>query len=476
VDGGSVPVPPGSRASGRNQSGAPRNASSIRARLRRSALLEYLEYDAVASRWLVAVGGAAGAAFLWVARSKPKAFNLISRIHRSGGSDLITSGIQRVLASLHRRERSGQATGLWRVYEDHTRNALALPEAAGMVKQPDTLFGYRVLVLKSATENERGVIVIDYSYIFPLFAALFDIESIARRYHIVLEPSWRGLCTADILAYSRFEFPVFVQTIEPRDIAFMQSLGANFITVPISANWWVDHRLVTPQPDVRRDIDVIMVAAWSDIKRHWRFFKVLAELRERGHLLKVALVGYRADKQRAAIEEEARHFGVADQVTIHEQLSLQEVGGLLARARVHVLWSRKEGANRAIIEALFADVPIVVREGLSYGHRYPYVNAETGRFATEETLGQALLDVLANPEQFHPRAWAMANMSCHRATEILEASIRAHAEAAGEPWTRGLVVKTVHLDSQRYWNPEDIQRFEADYRFLKSHQRKIPHA
>jgi hypothetical protein len=104
------------------------------------------------------------------------------------------------------------------------------------------------------------------------------------------------------------------------------------------------------------------------------------------------------------------------------------------------------------------------------------VNAETGRFATEETLGQALLDVLANPEQFHPRAWAMANMSCHRATEILEASIRAHAEAAGEPWTRGLVVKTVHLDSQRYWNPEDIQRFEADYRFLKSHQRKIPHA
>jgi hypothetical protein len=159
-------------------------------------------------------------------------------------------------------------------------------------------------------------------------------------------------------------------------------------------------------------------------------------------------------------------------VTIHEKLSLEDVGGLLARSRVHVLWSRKEGANRAIVEALFADVPIVVRAGLSYGHAYPYVNGETGRFADEATLGDVLLEMLATPERFHPRAWAMANMSCQRATEILGATLRAHAAARGEPWTRDLVVKTVHLDSQRYWDPADKDRFASDYAFLKTQQRK----
>jgi glycosyltransferase involved in cell wall biosynthesis len=396
----------------------------------------------------------------------------MSRIHRSGGSARVTTAIQRALASLHRQERSGQATGLWSFYDAHLRDSVKLPEAAGIIKQPDTLFGYRVLVLKAASEGERGVICIDYSYIFPLFAALYDVEAIARRYTFVLEPSWRGLCTADILTYTRYPFPVFVQTIEPRDVAFINSLESNLVTVPTAANWWVDHRLVRPLPGAERDIDVIMVAAWSDIKRHWRFFRVLADLRARGHRLNVALVGYRADKSREAIEEEARHFGIGDDVTIHEKLSLEDVGRLLGRSRVHVLWSRKEGANRAIVEALFADVPIVVREGLSYGHAYPYVNAETGRFANEDTLGDVLIDILSNPGQFHPRDWAMAKMSCQRATEILESTLRTAALAAGEPWTRGLAVKTVHLDSQRYWDPSDFNRFEADYAFLKGQLRQ----
>jgi hypothetical protein len=153
-------------------------------------------------------------------------------------------------------------------------------------------------------------------------------------------------------------------------------------------------------------------------------------------------------------------------------LSLDDVGALLARSKVHVLWSRKEGSNRAIVEALFAGVPIVVRDGLSYGYHYPYVNESTGCFATEATLGDAILRVLDHREQYHPREWAMANMSCQEATRILERSIKPVALAAGEKWTRGLVAKTVHLESQRYWDPDDKSRFEEDYAFLRSAQRK----
>jgi glycosyltransferase involved in cell wall biosynthesis len=183
-------------------------------------------------------------------------------------------------------------------------------------------------------------------------------------------------------------------------------------------------------------------------------------------------VGYKSDKSREAIEDEARHFGILDQLTIHERLPLDGVGALLARSKVHVLWSRKEGSNRAIVEALFAGVPIIVRDGLSYGYHYPYVNESTGCFATEATLGDAILRVLERPEQYHPRDWAMANMSCQEATRILENCVRDVALAAGEKWSRGLVTKTVHLDSQRYWDPNDVQRFRADYEYLKTQLRR----
>ncbi len=445
---------------------------SVRARLLRSAALEYLEYDSRAARWLTAAGGAAAAGALWRLGQRARAFTLLSRIHRSGGSSRVTSGIERALASLNRQERSGKPTGLWEFYQEHTRESLRIGQAAGIVSQPESLFGYRAIVLKAASEGERGVLVVDYSYIFPVFAALFDLEAIARRYYIVLEPSWRGLCTADILSYSRFDFPVFIETVEPRDKSFIEGLGANFVTVPIAANWWVDHRLVRERPGVERDIDVIMVAAWGEVKRHWRFFKVLARLRRRGHRLKVALVGYKSDKTRRAIEGEARHFGILDQLSIYERLPLDEVGALLARSKVHVLWSRKEGSNRAIVEALFAGVPIIVRDGLSYGYHYPYVNESTGCFATEATLGDAILRVLAQPDRYHPREWALANMSCQQATQVLESSVRSVALATGEKWSRGLVAKTVHLDSQRYWDPDDMQRFRADYEYLKAQLRK----
>jgi glycosyltransferase involved in cell wall biosynthesis len=441
---------------------------TVPVRFAHEAALEYLEYDASVLRKGLSLGGVAAGRLLWLRRDKALAFKVLSRVHRSAGSQAATRVVERLLTRAGARERSGDSTGLWSFYDAHVRSAVADPGAAAIVANPAGLLNYRALVVKSATDRERGVLVIDYSYIFPLFAALYDVEAIARRYYLVLEPSWRGLCTADVLAYSRYAFPVFVETVEPRDTAFLAALQANFVPVPIAANWWVDHRIVRPDPAVARDIDVVMVAAWSSVKRHWRFFRALADLRRRGHRLRVALLGYPLDRTRAQIEEAAQAFGIRDQIELHDNLPLARVVDLLTRAKVHVLWSRKEGANRAIVEALFADVPVIAREGLSYGFPYPYINPSTGRFASEQNLGNALLDAITNRARYEPRKWALAHMSCQRATEILEERIRATAVAAGERWTAPLAVKTVQLDSQRYWDPSDRDRFEDDYAFLKT--------
>ena len=147
----------------------------VRLRLMRAALMEYLEYDAALARWLVAVGGALAAAGLWVIRSYGRAFNLASRVHRTGGSPWVTGAVERTLAALTARERRGEATGLWDYFEEHTRDSIHVSNAATIVRRPESVFGYRALVLKSWSPGERGVLVVDYSYVFPLFAELFDL-------------------------------------------------------------------------------------------------------------------------------------------------------------------------------------------------------------------------------------------------------------------------------------------------------------
>ena len=439
---------------------------SVAAALARASALEYLEYDSAVARSVTAIGGVAACRLLWALGDRTRALAIASRVHRSGASDRATRIIEGDLR--HRR------ADLLPVYDAHIRQSIFLSNASAFRGDPSSLLGYRALVMKSARGSERGVLVLDYSYIFPIFAALYDIDAVARRYQIVLEPSWRGICTADVLSYTTFDFPVLVESIEPRDIAFIDALRGNLSTIPISANWWIDHRLVKPIPNQTKDIDVVMIASWSALKRHWRLFRTLAALRRRGRRLRTALVGYAGDMTRADIEAEAKYFGVADQIQLFEKLPLDEVGRLLARSKVHLLWSRKEGANRAIIEAMLADVPVVVRRGLSYGYAYPYINRHTGCFADEHELGDVLLETIESREQFRPREWVMTHMTCQRATAELEDAVRRIGQARGEPWTTGLTVKVSRLDTQAYWDPSDAEQFADDYAFLRSAIRLSP--
>lgn len=400
-------------------------------------------------------------------RYKAAGFRLVMRLHSSGWS----TAVERRSALLIRRDTNleGRAisTGLSACYDSVIGEAVRTHASR---TPPTRIPGARLLVVKSASHDERGVIVVDYSYVFPLLPGLYDLARIADRYCIVLEPSWAGSCTPEILLYSRLTRPVFVQTIEPRDRLFIEGLNGNLSVVPIAANWWADPRLA-PATSAVRDIDIAMVAAWADIKRHWRFFRALAELKRQGHRLTAALAGYRYDRTRDDIEAMAATYGVRDQITTHERISQSEVSAILARSKIHVLWSRRECANRAIIEAMLADTPVIVRDGLTFGFRYPYINEHTGAFVRERDLGPAMLDMIDNRDRYRPREWALAHMTADQATRVLENHLRTHALDSGEKWTRGLVAKTSALNAQHYWNVQDEATFADDYRFIESCRR-----
>jgi len=156
---------------------------------------------------------------------------------------------------------------------------------------------------------------------------------------------------------------------------------------------------------------------------------------------------------------------VDDQIEWHEGLPQSGVNALLNRSKVNVIWSRKEGVNRAIIEGMFAGVPCIVREGFNYGFKYPYVNEQTGCFAHEDELPDSLAWMVEHHHRFDPRRWVMAHMSCQEATSILEGTIRQHTPG---PWRTPLAVKVNTLDGMHYWDEGDAASFAEDYRFLRS--------
>jgi glycosyltransferase involved in cell wall biosynthesis len=436
--------------------------------LARAAILEWLLFDARMARAAIAAGLSIAAFAAWVGGRFRRAIDLVMTLDRGAFPGPLPLVLRRALAADQPDDSAWLRRARIRVISHCREQMIALqpqPQTARFYSQPDALLGPLVMVLKTATGGEKGVLVLLYSHVLPLFGRLFDLEQVLRRYHLVLEPSWSGYCNADVLCYRGFDDVVFVQAYEPRDRELIDSLTSNLVSVPTSNNWWVDHRVFVPISRATRDIDVIMIAGWAPYKRHARFFAGLRTLRRRGTRLRVALVGYSLGMSLADLQSLAAHFDVDDQIEWHEGLTQPEVNVLLNRSKVNVIWSRKEGVNRAIVEGMFAGVPCVVRAGFNYGHRYPYINEATGRFADESELPDCLAWMTDNYQRFDPRPWVMEHMSCQRSTAIVEDAVRGHAEG---PWSGPLAVKVNGLHGMHYWDDADATRFAEDYRFLRS--------
>ena len=439
---------------------------AIRKRLRKAKLKEWTMFDSIIAKRGIASMQYAKAR-LQFARGKTLAgWQTLMRVHRADLSPSIDRKIERRLTAAI---ASGELQTVLAQFVAETNMG---GRVADLMANPTKLFGPHTTVLKSAKDNEKGVLLLNYSYVYAPFAKLFDLEKIAEKYYMVLEPSWIGTCDESILAYGFLSSPVFVQSWEPRDIEFLKRLPSNLVPVRTAANWWVDHELYKPLPDIKKDADVVMVASWAEFKRHSQFFQALAQLRKQGRPLKILLAGYPSGLQKQDIENLAMLHGVRDLVEIHEWLPPEEVNILMNRAKVNVVWSRREGSNRAVIEGLFAGLPFILRARFNFGHHHEHVNPQTGQYVEESDLPRAILHMLENRSQYKPREWAMNHMTCQHATAILEDTICAEVVRRGEPWSGSLVPHMSVLHGNKYLDESLWERFADDYAFLKTTLRK----
>lgn len=436
--------------------------------VRGAALREHALFDSRASQALIAASGLSlGLAHLAFGNG-PRALSTLATIHRACLLGPADRSIEKIFKRALGSRDDGRFAVLRRAVHDFPSTVTPQAKTQRYFNDPASLLNGNMIVLKSPGPRERGVLYLYYSFINPLFLRYFDAPAVARDYHIVIQPSWSGYCDPNILAFTRLESPVFVGATEPRDAAFIEGLGANLVTAPFASNCWVDPRVFHPIAGVEKDIDVIVIAAWAGFKRHWAIFRALQRLRARGLRPRVALAGYALETSQEQILAQARHYGVEDLIEIHERLSPNGVNELLNRSKVNLLWSRREGVNKAIIEGMFANVPCIVHAGFNYGYEYPYINRATGRYATEEQLPDVLADMIANHASFAAHAWVSERMSPQASTRALQSVIWRVGADLGEVWTRDLAVKVNTLDGLAYWDPSERERFEDDYKALRA--------
>ncbi len=333
---------------------------------------------------------------------------------------------------------------------------------------PELLFDGVIIVLRQNNNVRKGVILIKYSYYFPLFFKLFDVEAISEKYHIVLEPSWAGLCEPGILAYTSLTSPVFVMTYEERDRHFIDRIDSNLVSVNVGPNWWVDYRKFDMTTKKNRNIDIVIVAGWAEFKRHYFIFKAIRALKRQGHIYTIALAGYPGDLALEDIKKMAKHMDIFDQISFHEWITPDEVSELLQCAKVNILWSRFEGNNRAIIEGMFCDTPCIIREGHNYGDKYDYINNKTAEISNELNLAKTIKYVIDNHSFYSPREYVLKEHNCIKATEVLSEKISNIENNESLNTKSDLAVKVNELHGMKYFDDDIKKQFESDYIFLQS--------
>ena len=215
-----------------------------------------------------------------------------------------------------------------------------------------------------------------------------------------------------------------------------------------------DPAMFDPRPRDDRDIDVLMVANWLRLKRHWLLFEALRRLPRD---LRVTLVGRNASgRTEASMRREARAFGVRQELGILTNIPVTEVAELQSRAKVAPLLTDREGSCVSVTECLFADTPVVMMQDAHVGSR-AHINAETGRIATRQDLWRHLGELIERPEMLRPRSWARQHIAADVTSARLNATLRDYCLGAGLPWTRDIAPMAIRYVPQ-YLHAEDAVR------------------
>lgn len=293
------------------------------------------------------------------------------------------------------------------------------------------------LLLKEPGPNgEKGVLYCSFEFNWMKLLANHDIRRFLDEYFLVGASSYspgdhRVLASLCGLSSD----PLFIGISNRTDVEQYRLFAPHIQPVPIMACDWLDADDFHPVPHRERTIDILMVAHFAHLKRHWILFEALREMRPD---LRVTLIGRTCDGRDAqSLRDDAKAFGVPQELTILTNAEFDDVIRHLCNAKVSLVLTRREGSCVSVTESMFADTPVILMEAAHIGSA-AYVNRHTGRFATRANLPHVLNELIEKPGLCSPRAWAADNISARIASRKLNTILQQHCERTGQPWTRDI--------------------------------------
>ncbi|HOD67198.1 MAG TPA: glycosyltransferase [candidate division Zixibacteria bacterium] len=326
-----------------------------------------------------------------------------------------------------------------------------------------------IILKHPVSPREKGVLFISFEGQWLRLFRHADIDRLARDYHLVIAPSWSPPHSlAFSVAARRWPGRFFTLISNLNEIPVFARIAPNSEVVPLFGSSWVHPQIFDVSAPVAKEYDIVILANFAAYKRHFLLFRALRDMRPDTRVL---LLGKSMDgRTPETIMNEARAYGVADRITIKPGLPDGEMIRAFRSARVALMLSGNEGSCVAVVESMFADIPIGVFEDAVIGS-LAYVNEHTGRRLRRRRLGRQLEEFIADSGRYSPRRWVMENgISCFGSTAVLNDALRARVLEWGEEWTTDL--------APHHWRPnptyvydEDLERhrsayarFERDYR------------
>ncbi|HSK08128.1 MAG TPA: glycosyltransferase [Vicinamibacterales bacterium] len=324
----------------------------------------------------------------------------------------------------------------------------------------------KTLVLKPPGPNgEKGVVYAPFEYNWVRLVAHYDAHAFLSEYTLVCASSYSPTDYAALANFAGLTSdPIFVGVSNLADMEAYRVLSPVIQPIPILACDLNDPARYAPRPRAERRIDILMVAHWDHMKRHWLLWEALRDMPPD---LRVVLVGRDLPgRTTRELLQEASAFGVRQKLELELNVSPERVADLQCDARVSAIFSDREGSCVAVTESMFADSPVAMMQDAHVGAK-AHINEQTGVLLARKGIAGQLARFLEASGRFEPRAWALQHISCHVTTAKLNAILREDALARGRPWTvdivpfcRHYVPRYVHDADERRLAPavEDLER------------------
>ena len=328
-----------------------------------------------------------------------------------------------------------------------------------------TAVDYFVPLKPYISEHEKGICYIAFEHRWARMLHHYrdKLEAFAQRYMMIVHPVWatpHGLINYYLPSIWPGTDPIFACVSDPHDLETLVRQSPRHVVIPRYCSHWVNPAVYPHVPFEQKDIDIVMLANFGKYKRHFALFKAL---RDMPRTVKVVCMGQYNDKRtREVLLAEAAAFGVADRFELRENAPDTEVFDCMARAKVNLILSKREGSCIALVEAMFANTPSGMLQDAEVGSRV-FINEHTGRFLTDDNLGAQLMDFIANAGKYSPRKWMVDNKhDCHGSSSAMNAVIKQEMVKRGEMWTTDLCPLHWRPDPQLL-RPEDHVAMQATY-------------